>query len=69
MGLIIPVCWFLFGLFTMAAVFVAYERRLRFLERSDERKAKQTSKDYVDLSAKIERLEERINRYMVGSKR
>jgi hypothetical protein len=69
MGLIVPICWFLFGVFTVAAVFIAYERRLRFMERSDERKALRVSKDYTDLSAKIERLEERINRYMVGSKR
>ena len=69
MGLIIPICWFLFGVLTVVALFVAYERRLRFLERSEERKAAQVSEEYADLSAEIERIEERVNRYMVGSKR
>jgi Na+/alanine symporter len=66
MGLIIPLCWLFFGLSTIIALFVAYERRLRFLERSEERKAAQVSKDYKELSSKIERIEERINRYMIG---
>jgi hypothetical protein len=66
MGLITSICWLVFGLITIAALFVSYERKLRFSERSEERKAKQVSKDYEALAGKIERLEERVNKYMIG---